>query len=249
MDSEVVDQLKKIEIPHVSDLIIKRVYDLLLDGTLKPGDQLPSEAQLQKALGVAKQQLKIAFNKLELYGVLETRPQAGTFVADINTRILVGLIDNILNIGEGYDPLSLADTRTTLEVRAVELAAQRIDDEEFSRIVEANDIFFERSQKTYRVIEDDIFFHQEIVKYSKSPTLIALYSFITRPLIEVWKRMDLFDLDRTHRRLEMTFEEHTLILDGLKKRDAEASAKAMKAHLESVYGETELLIEIVSQNK
>ncbi|WP_422477522.1 FadR/GntR family transcriptional regulator [Pleomorphochaeta sp. DL1XJH-081] len=248
MDSEMVDQLKKIEIPHVSDLIIKRVYDLLLDGTLKPGDQLPSEAHLQKALGVAKQQLKIAFNKLELYGVLETRPQAGTFVADINTRILVGLIDNILNIGDGFDPLSLADTRTTLEVRAAELAAQRIDDAELSQIVKANEIFFERSQKTFRVIEDDIFFHQEIVKYSKSPTLIALYSFLTRPLIEVWKRMDLFDLDRTHDRLEKTFEEHTRILEGLRERDPKASSIAMRAHLDSVYKETELLSEIVSKN-
>lgn len=140
-----IDQIKKIEIPSVSDLIIKQILFLLQEGSLKPGDQLPPEVILQKAFGVGKQQLKIAFKKLELYGVLETRPQAGSFIPNIDTKILVGLITNILNIGEGFDLLSLADTRAVLEVRAAELAAERITDSELAQIIEANDIFFTRS--------------------------------------------------------------------------------------------------------
>lgn len=248
MEEMMIEHLKKIEIPHVSDLIIEQIVSLLEDGTLQPGDKLPSEAQLQKAFGVAKQQLKVAFKKLELYGVLETRPQSGTYVPDINTKILIGLMNNILKIGDGYDPISLADTRITLEVRAAELAAQRATDGELERIISANEVFFSRSRKTYRMIEDDMFFHLEIVKYSKNPTLIALYSFIARPLIEIWKRMDVFDDDRTLNRLELTFEEHARIIENLKNRDPVGSAQAMKNHLESVYRETEELGNLLEQH-
>ncbi len=250
MEEIMVEYLKKIEIPHVSDLIIGQIASLLEDGTLKPGDKLPSEAQLQKAFGVAKQQLKVAFKKLELYGVLETRPQSGTYIPDINTKILIGLMNNILKIGHGFDSLSLADTRLILEVRAAELAAQRVNDEELQSIIKANEVFFSRSRKTYRMIEDDMFFHLEIVKYSKNPTLIALYSFIARPLIEVWKRMDVFDENRTRDRLEKTFQEHALIIENLKNRDTTGSAQAMKVHMESVYRETELLDSLIThENK
>lgn len=235
---KVVGKIKKIEMPSVSDLIIRQILSLLEDGSLKPGDQLPSEVILQKAFGVAKQQLKIAFKKLELYGVLETRPQSGSYIPDIDTKILIGLITNILNIGEGFDVLSLEDTRAILEVRAVELAAARISDKDLASIIHANEIFFTRSKKVHRAIEDDIFFHLEIVRHSKSSTLIALYSFITRQLIEVWNQMDLFEEERTRRQLEHTFGEHRQIIEKLSQRDVEGSSKAMRAHMDSVYAES-----------
>ena len=234
-------QIKKIEVPSISDLIIRQILSLLEEGALKPGDQLPSEVVLQKAFGVAKQQLKIAFKKLEIYGVLETRPQSGSYIPNIDSKILIGLMSNILNIGDGFDPMSLEDTRAILEIRAAELAAERITEKELSNIIDANEIFFSRSKKTHRVIEDDIYFHLEIVKNSKSPTLIALYSFITRQLIEVWKKMDVFDQEKTRARLEHTFEEHSQIIENLIRRDPKGSAEAMRVHMESVYKDTEQL--------
>lgn len=240
-----IDQIKKIEIPSVTDLIIKQILFLLEEGSLKPGDQLPSEVILQKAFGVAKQQLKIAFKKLELYGVLETRPQSGSFIPDIDTKILIGLITNILNIGEGFDVLSLGDTRAILEIRAAELAAEHITKKELSSIIVANDIFFSHSKKVYRAIEDDIFFHLEIVKYSKSSTLIALYSFITRPLLKVWNQMDLIGEDRACKQLETTFVEHSSIIENLRQGNPTGSAKAMKVHMDSVYKEMQFLNKVL----
>ncbi len=243
------NRFKKIEPPPISDLIIEQILGLLEDGSLSSGEQLPSEVQLQKAFGVTKQQLKAAFKKLELYGVLETRPQSGSYIADIEARILTGLISNILNIRDRFEPLSLMDTRILLEVRAAELAAQNMTNKALKKVKEANDVFCRKSGMGSRAIEDDIFFHLEIVKYSGNSTLIALYSFMTRQLIDIWRKMDVFDRNKTKTRLEETFKEHSAIIENLEKRDGQGSAKAMKAHLESVYRETELLMTFLQKNE
>ena len=242
------DRFKKVEVPQVSDLIIRQILTLLEQGDIKPGEQLPSEVSLQKSFGVAKQQLKAAFKKLELYGVLETRPQSGTYIADIEPKILVGLISNILDIRDIFEPLSLMDTRILLETRAAELAAARMSSRELDEVKLANDIFFNKSMKKSRAIEDDIFFHLEIVKFSRSSTIIALYSFITRQLIDIWRKMDIFDANKTEKRLEATFAEHTAIIENLERRDGAGSAEAMRKHLESVYKETELLSKVLQQD-
>ena len=190
---------------------------------------------------MAKQQLKAAFKKLEIYGVLETRPQSGSFIANLEPKILCGLISNILDIKDTLDPLSLMDTRMILEIRAVELASERMTEKELENVKHANEIFCRESGKTIRAIEDDIFFHLEIVKYSHSTSLIALYSFITKQIIDIWKQMDVFSRDKTRKRLEETFAEHSAIIRKLENRDTEGSVEAMRVHMKNVYKETELL--------
>lgn len=226
-------QFEKIEVPQVSDLIIRQILLLLEDGSIKPGEKLPSEMHLRESFGVAKQQIKAAFKKLELYGVLETKPQSGTYIAGIEKKILIGLISNILDIKETFDPHSLMDTRILLEVRAAELAAERMTSKELQIVKQANKIFFDKTRTGNRAIEDDIFFHLEIVKYSRSSTLVSLYSFITRQLIEIWKNMDVFDREHTKKRLDETFKEHDEIIKCLENKDGPGSAIAMRLHLEN----------------
>ncbi len=227
----------KIELPNIPDLIIKQILDLLEEGKLSPGDQLPSEVQLQKTFGVAKQQLKAAFKKLELYGVLETKPQSGTYLADINVKILKGLLTNILNIQETMDPASLYRTRGILEIYAVESAASRITDRELQNLRYANNEFL-RNIGTSRAVEDDIFFHLEVVRNSGNSTLIALYSFIARPLLRVWEIMDQGrERSVTEERLRASVVEHDQIIDCLEKRDPRAAADSMRSHLVNVFKE------------
>ncbi len=226
-----MSKFDKIEIPQIPDLIIKQILELVKTGQLEPGEQLPSELSLQKSLGVAKQQIKAAFKKLELYGVLETKPQNGTFIAEIDSRIIIGLIENILDIREIIDPVSLMDTRILLETRAVELAAERINDDELNSILHANELFCANSKESIRAVEDDIFFHLEIIRYSKSPVLISLYSFITRQLIELWRSYDEGNSEIAALRIENTINEHHDILKYLKEGNSLEAAKVMRLHL------------------
>ncbi len=236
-----LDPFTEIDVPKISDLIIRQILNLMHNGALQPGDKLPSELQLQKSLGVAKQQLKAAFKKLELYGVLETKPQSGSFIANMESKILCGLISNILDIEDTLDPVSVMDTRMVLELRAVELAADRMTEQELDSVKKANDIFLSKSRIEKRAIEDDIYFHLEIVKYSHSTALIALFSFITRQIVDIWKQMDVFSKDKTRKRIKETYSEHVQIIKYLEKRDVSGSVEAMRIHLLNVCKDTEAL--------
>ena len=57
---------------EVSD-VIDYVRGLLDSGRIQPGDRLPAERKLAEQLGVGRAQVRTAFQKLEFYGIVQTR--------------------------------------------------------------------------------------------------------------------------------------------------------------------------------
>ena len=61
---------------------VERVVDYIktqiAEKQVNPGDRLPSERKLSELLKVGRPHIRAALQKLETYGVVETRPQSGT---------------------------------------------------------------------------------------------------------------------------------------------------------------------------
>ena len=53
--------------------IIERIKDALMQKELKPGDFLPSEAELAKSLGVSKPSVREAIKMLQAMGIVEVK--------------------------------------------------------------------------------------------------------------------------------------------------------------------------------
>ena len=58
----------------------QQIIDQVADGTLAPGDRLPTVRRLAGDLGIAPNTVARAYRELEADGVLEGRGRAGTFV-------------------------------------------------------------------------------------------------------------------------------------------------------------------------
>lgn len=58
----------------------QQIVDQVADGTLRPGDRLPTVRRLAGDLGIAPGTVARAYRELEADGVLEGRGRAGTFV-------------------------------------------------------------------------------------------------------------------------------------------------------------------------
>ena len=80
----------KSESTEVQNEIISKIRDLINFKNLEPGDKLPSERMLAEKFGVSRGNLREAIQKLEFYGLLKSRPQSGTFVANIGVIALNG---------------------------------------------------------------------------------------------------------------------------------------------------------------
>ena len=114
---------------NASNLIISKIRDWINYKNLEPGDKLPSERQLSEKFGVSRSAIREAIQKLEFYGLLKSMPQSGTFVTDIGTTALNGMIEDIVSL-ESPDFKSLVETRILLELKTVKLAAIRRTEED-----------------------------------------------------------------------------------------------------------------------
>ena len=72
-------------IPHktLSGTVASKLAASLLDGSLSPGTQLPSERELMNHFGVSRTTVREALKSLEEYNLIESRPNVGWFVREI----------------------------------------------------------------------------------------------------------------------------------------------------------------------
>ena len=56
----------------------REIHDYILRHQLKPGDLLPSEAELSREIGVSRNVIREAIKSMELMGMVEACPGRGT---------------------------------------------------------------------------------------------------------------------------------------------------------------------------
>lgn len=80
---------KNIDTIH-RQTVTDQVYDIIVrkiaNGTWKKGEKIPSEIELARDLGVSRVTLKMALQKLNTLGIIETRVGEGSFVCDFSFR-------------------------------------------------------------------------------------------------------------------------------------------------------------------
>ncbi|MDR1932767.1 MAG: FadR family transcriptional regulator [Spirochaetales bacterium] len=204
-----------------------QIKDLILEGSLKPGERLPPELQLAKQLNVSRGEVREALSKLELHGVVKTLPQSGTFVADIGVRALSGIISSMLNL-EKDNIISLLKAREFLEEKTAALAAGSRGGEDMEELEAIHKQFADTLPKRDPGTDIDMFFHLKIAEFAKNTYLSYFLSLIIPQIFDIsWK------FGRTDDgRFEKNIDEHFSILDAIRSGNPEKAARSMKNHLE-----------------
>ncbi|GAA3941532.1 FadR/GntR family transcriptional regulator [Microbacterium soli] len=98
--------------------VLERIEGDLLDGTLGPGDRLPSERDLAADLGVGRSSVREALRVLEVMGLIRTAtgsgPQAGAIVIATPTGGMSALL-RLQVAAQGFPLADVVDTRLVLE--------------------------------------------------------------------------------------------------------------------------------------
>jgi DNA-binding GntR family transcriptional regulator len=97
---------------RLSEEVIQAIKDAIRRGVLRPGQRLV-ETDIAAQMQVSKAPVREALRQLQAEGLVVSYPQRGTFVVDLTD----------------HDLWEIATLRAALEGLALELAAQRIDDE------------------------------------------------------------------------------------------------------------------------
>ncbi|MDR3200095.1 MAG: FadR family transcriptional regulator [Spirochaetales bacterium] len=211
-------------------MILTQVRDLILEGSLRPGERLPSEAMLAKQLAVTRGDVREALSRLELHGVVKTLPQSGTFLSDIGIRALSGIISSMLNLDRD-NTISLLKTREFLEEKTAALAAESRDEKDLEELEDIHEQFAGTLPKRESGTDIDMFFHLKIAEFAKNTYLSYFLSLIIPQIFDITWRFGRTDDGR----FEKNMEDHAAILNAIRNRNPEEAARSMKNHLERTH--------------
>jgi GntR family transcriptional regulator, transcriptional repressor for pyruvate dehydrogenase complex len=206
----------------------EHLKQLIVDGTLQPGDKLPPERELSGRLGVSRPTLREAVRALVIMGLLESRHGSGTFVAH-GTGDAGAAVSITINL---HDPLeSLFELRLLLEPVATERAASYITHTELG---ELHRLFQSMERHVFdpqAFIQMDADFHRQIHVAARSPFMLSILDGIAE-LAMRGRRLS----GRQPGTTERTVAEHQIILEALERRDPFEARGAMTAHLMHIRG-------------
>ena len=225
-----VEILTKSENQQVQTEIISKLRDLINYKNLEPGDKLPSERMLSEKFGVSRSNVREAIQKLEFFGILNSKPQSGTFIADIGQIAMSGMMDDILRL-EDPDFKSLVETRILLELKTVRLASLRRTDEDLQRLRETLDAYNAKVLAGKDAVEEDLLFHLAIAKASKNSTMNTFMLIITPEIITNFEKYHVCDANLSFKGIQ----EHEDIYEAIKEQDPKRAKEKMKAHFRVLY--------------
>ena len=207
---------------RLRDVVCEALREAITSGILQPGERL-METQIAEELGVSRTPVREAIRKLELEGFVIMMPRRGTYVADLSMK----------DINEVFE------IRTSLEVLAAGLAAERITEEELEQLnrllvkiseyIEAGDLD--------KIVETDVAFHDILYRASRNNRLVA----IINNLREQTSRFRSISLGHPGR-LQETLKEHRRLVDAISQRDPELAQQMAHEHMENA--EQTLLLEM-----
>ena len=205
-------------------------------GLLKPGERLPSERDLAQRLEVGRSSVREAIAALQVHGVIETRPGAGSFVAaDAVERVQApGAGDGAIALPHDASPSALLEARELLEPRIAALAARhgRPDpyaEELLARMDRATD-----GADGADWNEGDRLFHRQIAVMTDNPVLVALADHIAAAMDEpLWQRLR-DDSIAVPGRTTIHLAEHRMIYEAIAEGDADAAELYAAQHIRRV---------------
>ena len=212
------------------DIIIRRIRQQLQSGELKPGMLLPAERKIAEQFGISRSYVREALQTLESYGIVETKPQSGTFIVGLDINALDGLFVDVLKL-DAYDFASLAEMRGILEINSARFCAERRTEQELEDIHNALIAYEEafKSNDKERIYTTDFEFHRCIAAGCGNSTLRSMLMLIAPDIMSTYQKQQLcFPLE------DKPLEEHRLLYRFIKEQRSNMSAALMKAHLEGM---------------
>lgn len=125
-----ISYLKKVNSESVVQQVINALTEAMLNRELRPGDKIPTEAELAESMGVGRNSIREAIKILVYLGVLEIRRAEGTFVCEGFSESMIDpmIYGIILDKEDSYE--NLMELRELIEVGVMQLAMQKIQEED-----------------------------------------------------------------------------------------------------------------------
>jgi GntR family transcriptional regulator, transcriptional repressor for pyruvate dehydrogenase complex len=220
---------KVVRTSRLYEQIVQQIEESVLNGSLKPGDQLPAERELAQRLGVSRTAVREAVKALREKGLVEAYSGRGTFITDGTSHAARQSFDLMVKIGQRETSAHLAELRLILEPGIAALAAERAEEEHLAAMREAVAVMDRSEKDPTAYIEADLDFHLALAEAVANPLILSLIDSIVGLLRE--QRIKIFNVEGGPQRGQV---HHKRILEAMERRNSGMARSAMSAHLEQV---------------
>lgn len=222
---------KPIKTLSIIDQVSEQMTNLILDGTLRPGDLFPAEVELAEQLNVSRTVIRESKKSLIGMGLLETREKRTYVRSDIFDAAV-----DLFSLGFRLEPGSveeLIDARRVIETGAVVLAAKRANDEilaKLRRLLDQQKDAIEKGDKA-AFAESDLEWHSTITKAAQNRLLAKMVLTIHNMLgVLIATTLEVPESDKD------AYAAHKKITEAISNHDADAARNAMNDHLNHIQG-------------
>jgi len=222
-------EIAKLKIPPAYQVVSKELQRLIVDGLLKPGEQLPSETELAMRFGVNRSTVREGIRQLESEGLLRREGRKRLLIAipgeaDISPRMERALLMHDVKFKE------LWEVARALEPLAASLAAVHITDAQLVAL-EANIAEMAQAVEAEEPGDGlDTAFHTMLAAFSGNRALMLsrepIGQLLFRPYVALGQQVK-----QAPRR---NLEAHRAIFAALSAHDPDEASRWMARHIDDL---------------
>jgi GntR family transcriptional repressor for pyruvate dehydrogenase complex len=213
----------------LTDEAIDKIRAMITAGELRPGDRLPSEAELGAQLGLSRSSLREAVKALSMINVLDVRRGDGTYVTSLDPGLLMDAMSFAVDFQHDRSVLHFLEVRRILEPAATAMAAAAMSDADIAGLDDLLDKL-PADAGVEETVDNDLEFHRRIARGSGNPVLASLLDSVSSPTqrARIWRGIT--QASAVHE----TLNEHRAIVAALRDRRPEVAHACAVVHIAGV---------------
>jgi len=223
-------QTDRIVKRKLADEVLERLKRLIIEGNMKPGDEMPSERELMERFGVGRPAIREAMQLLSNMGLVAISHGERARVLELTPLSIIRQVDQTAHIMLSRSPDSLEhlkNARLFFERGMVREAAKKATKKQLADLKQTLAEQKSLLGKADPFIAADMRFHTQIAAISGNPIFVG----VSEALLG-WLKVYHTELLIWSGKEKYTLAEHQEIIDRLEARDADGAEKAMVKHLE-----------------
>ncbi|WDZ95978.1 FadR/GntR family transcriptional regulator [Herbaspirillum sp. WKF16] len=215
---------------NLSRELVQALEQLILTQHWRPGDKLPTEAEIVRQFQVSRTVVREALSRLQAAGLVATRHGIGTFVLAPRPPAMFRL--DPADLETSFEVLAVLELRISLETETAGLAAARRSDANLAVMRQALDDFTSNVARSETTVAPDFRFHQEIAEATGNRYFAEIINYLgTTILPRTRLPSSRIPPDQLTQYLQRVNREHEQIFDAIARRDTDFARAAMRIHL------------------
>ena len=212
---------------RASDEARNLILNVMREGHLQAGEQLPSETQMAEQMGMSRVPVREAVSSLEQFGLLTVKRGSGggIFVAEPTLEPFGRFFSLMLRMGKA-SVKELTEARLLIEPGVAALAAQNAGREHIDRLKESIDDYRTSVQKGKARSIKDMDFHVRLAEASQNMVMEMVMKGLVPLLHKSVKDLKFEPADRMK-----GIEEHERITAAVERGNVSAAQRAMADHV------------------